>query len=88
MEKNFRATISYIESYNKINLRKYFIQRFDTISYFLLDCHKLTTKIIRRFVTFRLKIHLKKTDENSNNVTYASKKMAMHIRTKYVFFLK
>ena len=71
-----------MESYSKINLRTYFIQRFDTILYFLPDCHKLKTKIIRRFVTFRLKIHEKKTDENSNNVTYASKTMAMHIRTE------
>ena len=44
------------------------------------------TKIIRRFVTLRLKIHSKKADENANNVTYASKTMAMHIRTEKCFF--
>ena len=46
MENIFRATISSMESYGKINLRKYFIQRFDTIPYFLPDCHKLRTTII------------------------------------------
>ena len=49
-----------MESYNKIDLRKYFIQRFDSISYFLPDCYKLKRKSNRRFVTFRLKIHSKK----------------------------
>lgn len=82
MERIFRAFMSHMKSYSNVNLRNLFISKFEAISFFLPECHQLKKKIIRRFTVFRLKIYSKKESKVGINYTYASKTMAMHIRTK------
>ncbi|XP_026669309.1 uncharacterized protein LOC113464336 [Ceratina calcarata] len=51
--------ISNMQSYNGINLRKYFIKKFRDIPFFSPNCHNLRIRIIRRFAIFRLKVYFK-----------------------------
>lgn len=82
MEKIFRGTVQNMTSYNGINLRKLLIEKFESILYVLPPCHNLKTKIIRRFVIFRLKIYSTKHKPVPKNLTFASKTMAMHMRIR------
>ncbi|KAL0114812.1 hypothetical protein PUN28_011857 [Cardiocondyla obscurior] len=73
MEKIFRAFIKNCRSKNK---RDFFVSKCQNIFFYVPPCHKLKSYIIKRFITFRLKINSKNCGTRVKH--YRSKTMAMH----------
>lgn len=60
-----------------VNLKKFFMEICQDISFTLPPCHNLKTKIISRYYTLRMRLSSKKMPV-TKNITYSSKSMAMH----------
>lgn len=75
MEKIFRSFINDCRSKNK---RKFFISKCYNIPFFVPSCHNLKNNIIKKFITFRLKINPRKGRIQKIRQYYGSKTMAMH----------
>lgn len=74
MESIFKKYYSIVSSQN-INLKEFFLEQMSkNINIDLPDCHKLKTKIMKRFVIFRLRISLKKSKLSTKKL--ASKSVA------------
>lgn len=54
MEKIFQTYYKHVCS-KSINLKNFFINLYNTINFTIPNCHNLKQKIIKRFITFRLK---------------------------------
>lgn len=76
METIFRKYISIVCKQN-INLKEFFFKKMSSLSVDMPDCHKLRSKIIKRFVMFRLKIYSKKYGNSTKQL--ASKTIAGHL---------
>lgn len=75
MEKIFR---SYIKDCRNTNKRQFFVAKCNNISFFVPPCHNLKDTIIKRFITFRLKINPRQIRAQKLKQYYGSKTMAMH----------
>lgn len=75
MEKIFR---SYIKDCTSKNKREFFVSKCQNISFFVPSCHNLKDNIIKRFITFRLKINPRRIRAQKSRQYYGSKTMAMH----------
>lgn len=77
MEKIFRAYYKTICSlHEKLNVKQFFVLKFEEIPYSVPDCHNLKRKIINRYSTFRLRIASEKSSKQRN--IRNSKTMTMH----------
>jgi len=73
----FRHYSKYFNNITDISLKNFLIKKYSKITAdHILSCHNLYTNIIKRFVTFRLKIFNKKNAIKCKK--YDSKSMAMH----------
>lgn len=67
MEKIFRAYFKTICSlHEQLNIKQFFISKFEEIPYSVPDCHNLKKKIINRYSTFRLRIASQKGSKQTN----------------------
>ena len=73
MEIIFRKYLSIVSSQN-VNLKDFFFRQMISLHINLPGCHNLKQKIIKRFITFRLKINSKKNRSASKK--HASKSVA------------
>lgn len=73
MEKIFRSLIN--DCINK-NKRQFFVSKCRNISFFMPSCY-FKNNIIKRFITFRLKINPRKMRIQKNKQYYGSKIMAI-----------
>lgn len=72
----FRHYLNYFSTKN-INWTDFLINKFSKVSAkHITNCHQLFSKIIRRFVIFRLRIMNKKSIKNTKR--YDSKSIAVH----------
>lgn len=82
MERIFKTYYKHVRS-QKINLKNFFVTKYEEITFSLPECHNLKRKIILRYHAFRLKNCSSKLKPKLNkNVTYASKNAAMHAYVK------
>lgn len=79
METIFRSYFPFVKNKN-INLKQYFQNKFAIINCNIIDCHNLRSKIISKYIIFRLKIANKKRTIKKRS--YNSKTMAMHCNLK------
>lgn len=78
LEKIFRHYSKYFSQMKNVDLKSFLIQKCQGINAeHILPCHDLYSKIMKRFIVFRLKIFNKKKCNNLCKI-YDSKSMAMH----------
>ena len=77
MERIFRLYYNEVRTRN-INLKHFFVTKYNEVDFSLPSCHDLKMKIILRFHAFRLKIKSSKKTKINKSYTYASKSVAMH----------
>lgn len=78
LEQMFRYYSHFFNDFQNINWTLFLSTEFSKVinANHIFNCHNLYFKIIKRFVTFRLKIHNKKNTIRKKH--YNSKSMAMH----------
>lgn len=76
MERIFRMFYKQVHL-QKINLKSFFVTKYEEIAFSLPECHNLKRKIILRYHAFRMKIRSTKLKSNKG-ATYVSKSVAMH----------
>lgn len=76
MEKMYRLYFNNLRD-KRINLKSFFIAKFNEIEFDIPDCHHLKLKIISKFYAYRLKIKSSKQKKIDKNYIYASKSVAM-----------
>lgn len=80
MECIFRTYFSHVWTNKSLNLDDFFTEKFSTITFDKPDCHKMKSRIIKRFEKFRLKIKSRKMKKIGKY--FSSKSMAMHYDIK------
>lgn len=74
----FRYYSKYFSIIGNTNIKAFLTNKFNDVpANHILKCHQLYSKIVKRFVIFRLHIYNKKTKSNARP-RYDSKSMAMH----------
>lgn len=82
MTKIFMTYYPHLRSKTNINMKQLFVQRCNEIAFSLPTCHNLKEKIIRRYISFRLKISSRALPSSNQNGIRASKSMVMHAYVK------